>query len=64
MTQPKPKPVGTSLEVPVGARVRPPGAETDLVIVGGIYVLDRPGVHVVDGKEVTASDDDTETAGS
>lgn len=58
MTKPKPKPLGTTVEVPEGARVvRPGGTDADArTITGGVYVLDVPGVHVIDGTEVEVED--------
>ena len=58
MTKPKPKAIGTSYEVPEGARVIRPGAhEADaLTVTGGVYVLDVPGVHVIDGTSVEVAD--------
>lgn len=54
MTKPKPKALGTSVEVPEGAQVvRPGGTEADArTITGGVYVLDAIGTHVVDGREI------------
>lgn len=51
MTKPKPKPLGSAIEVPDGARVvRPGGHEADArTIAGGVYVFDAPGVHTIDG---------------
>lgn len=65
MTSPKAKPIGTTVDVREGATVIRPGASeaTPITITGGVYVLDVPGVHVVDGKEITAADD-AEVAGS
>ena len=58
MTKPKPKPLGTSIEVVEGARViRPGGTEADAhTITGGVYVLDTVGVHTIDGSEVEVVD--------
>lgn len=43
--------VGESVEVPAGiVVVRPDGTRRE--VVGGVYVLDVPGVHVIDGKPV------------
>lgn len=54
MTKPKPKALGTTIEVPEGALVIRPGAsEADArAVTGGAYVLDALGVHIVDGREV------------
>jgi hypothetical protein len=54
MTKPKPKPLGTTVEVAEGARViRPGGTEGDArIITGGVYVLDTIGTHTIDGTEV------------
>lgn len=54
MTKPKPKPLGSTIEVPEGARVVRPGAsEADArTITGGVYVLDVPGTHVIDGASI------------
>jgi hypothetical protein len=53
MTKPKPKPLGTLVEVREGATiVRPDLAE--ITSHGGAYVLDVPGVHVVDGQQLEA----------
>jgi hypothetical protein len=59
MTAPKPKPLGTSLDVPEGAIVIRPGDDSAAgrVISGGVYVLDVPGEHVVDGKTIVVSAD-------
>lgn len=57
MTKPKPKPLGTEITVPEGARVVRPG-DTDgdaRTITGGVYVLDVPGVHTINGSEVEAA---------
>lgn len=41
--------VGTSVEVQASATVvRPDGSRRR--VVGGVYVLDVPGVHVIDGE--------------
>lgn len=51
-SKPKAQKVGTSIEVPAGAEVtRPDG--TPYTIEGGIYVLDVPGKHVINGEKVT-----------
>lgn len=57
MTKPKPKPIGTEIAVREGARVvRPGGTDGDArTITGGVYVLDVPGVHTIDGSEVEAT---------
>jgi hypothetical protein len=54
MTKPKPKPLGTTIEVAEGAQViRPGGTEGDArTITGGVYVLDTIGTHTIDGSEV------------
>lgn len=59
MTAPKPKPLGTSVEVADGATVIRPGGDSaaPLRITGGLYVLDVPGEHVVDGKTIVVSAD-------
>lgn len=54
MTKPKPKPIGSTLDVPEGALVVRPGAISSaagVVISGGVYVFDVPGVHTIDGTE-------------
>ncbi len=58
MTKPKPKPLGTTVEVAEGARViRPGGTEGDaLTVTGGVYVLDAIGTHTIDGHEVEVVD--------
>lgn len=53
MTKPSPKPLGTSVEVPEGARVVRPDT-SEITVSGGIYVLDVPGIHTVDGKQLHA----------
>lgn len=50
MTRRQPKPLGTSIDVPEGAIVRRPD-DTEVTVTGGLYVLDVPGVHVIDGRE-------------
>lgn len=59
MTKPKPKPLGSTIEVAEGARViRPGGTEGDArTITGGVYVLDVPGVHTIDGTAHEVADD-------
>jgi len=51
MTKPKPKPLGSTIEVVEGAQViRPGGTEGDArTIAGGVYVFDVPGTHTIDG---------------
>jgi hypothetical protein len=63
MTKPKPKPLGTEIEVAEGARVIRPGSnEADAqTIAGGVYVLDRPGVHTIDGTEYEVADERDES---
>lgn len=58
MTKPKPKTVGTAIEVPPGAVVIRPGAtEADArTVTGGVYVLDVIGEHVVDGTAYMVTD--------
>lgn len=51
MTAPKPKPLGTSVEVPEGATVVRPDL-SEITVTGGVYVLDAIGEHVVDGKQL------------
>lgn len=53
MTKPKPKPLGSTIDVPEGAQVVRPGmfAAEAITITGGVYVLDVPGTHVIDGVE-------------
>ena len=61
MTAPKPKRLGTSVEVPEGALVnRPDGIE--IRVTGGLYVLDAPGEHVVDGRAIVVDDSADESA--
>lgn len=57
MTKPKPKPLGSTIEVADGARViRPGGAEPDArPIAGGVYVFDVPGTHTIDGTAYEAT---------
>jgi hypothetical protein len=59
MTKPKPKALGSTIDVPEGAQVvRPGGTEADArTITGGVYVLDAIGTHVIDGREVEVVDD-------
>lgn len=59
MTKPKPRPLGSTIEVAEGARViRPGDTEADArTIAGGVYVLDVPGTHTIDGTAYTASDE-------
>jgi hypothetical protein len=67
MTKPQPKPLGTSIEVREGATVLRPGEDTaaERVVTGGVYVLDVPGEHIVDGKAIEVADAAaTEAAGS
>lgn len=59
MTAPKPKPLGTSVEVADGAAVVRPGDTTAITVSGGLYVLDVPGEHIVDGKTIIAGDDES-----
>lgn len=58
MTKPKPKPLGTSIEVPEGALViRPGGTEGDArAVTGGVYVLDEIGTHTIDGTAIEVVD--------
>lgn len=58
MAKPKPKPIGTLVDVPEGALVvRPGGSTADAKpVTGGVYVLDVPGVHTIDGTEYEAAD--------
>jgi hypothetical protein len=58
VTARKPKPLGSTIEVPEGATVIRPGTtEADaLTITGGAYVLDVPGVHIIDGAEQPVGD--------
>lgn len=51
MTKPKPKPLGTAVEVREGAPVIRPDLR-EITVTGGAYVLDVPGLHVVDGVEL------------
>ena len=55
MTKPKPKPVGAEITVPEGAQVTRPGSLETITVTGGTYVLDLPGVHVIDGTEHEAA---------
>lgn len=66
MTKPQPKPLGTSIEVPEGATVTRPGDESAMqrIVTGGVYVLDVPGEHIVDGKAIEVVDAAGEPAGS
>lgn len=53
MTEKKSQSLGSSVELPEGAQVvRPDGSS--MTVTGGSYVLDVPGVHTVDGHEITA----------
>lgn len=52
MTAPKSRAVGETVKVADGATVTRPEGFT-LPVTGGTYVLDVPGVFVVDGSEVT-----------
>jgi hypothetical protein len=63
MTAPKPKPIGTAVEVRDGATVVRPD-RSEITVTGGLYVLDVPGEHTVDGKTIAASVDADETAPS
>lgn len=51
MTKPKPKPLGSSIDVPEGARVVRPGrTDADTIsVTGGVYIFDVPGTHTIDG---------------
>jgi len=62
MTKPKPKPRGTAIEVPEGARVIRPGstAEDAVTVTGGAYVLDVPGTFVIDGVAYDVDDAEPE----
>ncbi len=64
MTKPKPKPIGTSIEVPEGALVvRPGGTEADArAVTGGVYVLDTIGTHTIDGNPIEVVDQADENA--
>lgn len=57
MTKPKPKPLGSTIEVVERARViRPGGTEADaLTVTGGVYVFDLPGTHTIDGTSYEVS---------
>jgi hypothetical protein len=57
MTKPKPKPLGSTIEVVERARViRPGGTEADaLTVSGGVYVFDVPGTHTIDGTSYEVS---------
>lgn len=59
MTAPKPKPLGSTIEVPDGTAVVRPGDDSAMEhrITGGVYVFDVPGEHVVGGKTILVSDD-------
>lgn len=59
MTKPKPKPLGSTLDVPEGALVVRPGATSGdaRTISGGVYVFDVPGVHEIDGTSYEVSDE-------
>ena len=59
MTKPKPKPLGSTIEVVEGAQVIRPGrgSADARTITGGVYVLDVPGVHTIDGTEHEVSTD-------
>lgn len=47
------KKLGSIVDVPEGKTVvRPDG--TEVTVSGGGYVLDVPGVYLIDGQEVTA----------
>ena len=58
MTKPQPKPLGTSVEVREGATVTRPGDDSATArrITGGVYVLDVPGEHIVDGRAIEVAD--------
>lgn len=62
MTARKPKPLGSVIEVPEGATViRPGNSEGDArTITGGAYVLDVPGVHIIDGHEQPVGEPEVE----
>ena len=51
-TKPRARKVGQRAEVPEGATVTRPDGSSHTV-AGGSYVLDVPGVFVIDGSEVT-----------
>jgi hypothetical protein len=53
MTKPKPRPLGSTIDVAEGAQVVRPGGSTaePRTITGGVYVFDVPGVHTIDGTE-------------
>jgi hypothetical protein len=53
MTKPKPKPLGSTIDVAQGAQVVRPGDNeaSARTITGGVYVFDVPGVHTIDGAE-------------
>lgn len=52
---PKPTtlPLGSVVTVKDGAKVTPPAGAT-VKVAGTAYVLDAPGIHVIDGREVVA----------
>jgi hypothetical protein len=53
MTKPKPKALGSTIDVPEGATVtRPGGVPFDsITVTGGVYVFDVPGTHTIDGTD-------------
>lgn len=56
MSQPKPKPMGTVIDVPENATiVRPDGSA--ITVRGGQYALDAPGVHIIDGRDTIVEHD-------
>lgn len=50
---PQTKSVGTVLEVADGAKVERPTGPS-ITVTGTAYVLDVPGVHVIDGRQIVA----------
>jgi len=59
MTKPKPRPLGSEIEVADGARVTRPGGVPGIfrTIAGGVYVFDVPGTHTIDGTDYEVSDE-------
>lgn len=47
--------LGEVVEVKEGAKVQRPNGE-EHTVTGGSYVLDVPGIHVVDGNEMEVKD--------
>lgn len=56
MTARKPKPLGSTIEIPEGAQVIRPGTSEAITVTGGAYVLDVPGVHIIDGADQPVGD--------